>query len=90
MSAITLSSISSAASKYIFDNEEEEDDWSAPPPSQVSGQGLRRTKRVIEQLKCNEKEGLERIAALAASESAKMPDLPIDKSKCNRGVGMAS
>ena len=75
---------------YMSNNEEEEEDWSAPSPAPVPGQGLRQSKRVIEQLKRNEKEGLERIAALAVSESAVVPDLPIAQSKYNRGFVAAN
>ena len=80
----------SAAPNYITDDDEEEEDWSAPTSSPVPGQGLRRSKHVIEQLRHNEMEGLERIAALAASESAVIPDLPLGSSKYNRGFTAAN
>ena len=80
----------SAAPNYISDAEEEEEDWNAPPPAPVPGQGLRRSKRVIEQLKRNEKEGFERIMAFTASESAVVPDLPIAKNKYDRGFAAAN
>ena len=89
--AITPSAAPNATSNYIIDDEEEEEeDWSAPQPSPVQGQGLRRCKRVIEQLRRNKMEGLERIAALAASESAVVPDLPLGTSKYDRGFAAAN
>ena len=51
---------------------------------------MERTTTVIEQLKHNEMEGLERIAALAASESAVIPDLPLGTSNYNRGFAAAN
>ena len=87
---ITPSTAPSTAPNYISDDEDEDDDWSTPPPSPVPGQGARRSKRVIEQLKLNEKEGLERIAALAACESAEMPDFSITESKYKRGFAAAN
>ena len=41
----------------------------------MPGQGLRRSKRVLSQLRENEKNGLGRIAALAATETATIPGL---------------
>ena len=87
---ITPSATPSGVSNCITDNDEEEEDWSAPPPSPVPGQGLRRSKRVIEQLRRNEMEGLERVALLAASESAVVPDLPLCTRKYNGGFAVAN
>ena len=45
---------------------------------------------MLEQLRRNELEGLERIAALAATESAVIPDLPLSESKYKRGFASAN
>ena len=86
---ITPSAAPSAAPNYVTDDEAEEEDGSAPLSSPVPGQGRRRSKRVIEQLRRKMK-GLERIAALAASESAVIPDLPLGANKYNRGFTAAN
>ena len=86
----TPSAAPSVAPNYISDDEEEEDGWDEPMPSPVPGQGLRRSKRVIEQLRRNEMDGLERVAALAASESAAVPDLALGTSKYSRGYAAAN
>ena len=51
------------------------------PPHEIPGQGVRRSKRVLLQLRLNEKDGLERIAALSAFESAGAPDLQCNDRK---------
>ena len=47
--------------------------------------GIRRSKRTMQQIRGNEKEGLHRISALAAKETATIPDLTISKGKITRG-----
>ena len=83
------------APNYISDDEEEADeendaDWDFPQPTNIPGQGPRRSKRVLSQLRQNEKEGLERIEALAAWEDAVVPDLSIRDRKHSNGYSAAN
>ena len=67
----------------------DDDDWdlsSIPEPHP----GIRRSKQILQQLRDNEKEGLHRIAALAATETATIPDLTISESKLTRGWAQAN
>ena len=78
------------APNYISGDEEEEDSYTIEEDTPLPGQGLRHSKRVLEQMKRNELEGLERIAALVATETAEMPGLPISENKYKRGLASAN
>ena len=65
---------------YVSDNEEEDE------PHHV----VRHSKRVLQQLQDNEKDGLHRIAALAATETASMPNLNIKPHKLAKGMAGAN
>ena len=47
--------------------------------------GIRRSKRILQQIRGNEKEGLHRIAAVAAKEAASIPNLTISNSNLTKG-----
>ena len=47
--------------------------------------GVRRSKHILQQIRDTEKEGLYRIAALVAKETATIPNLVISKGKLTRG-----
>ena len=85
----------SPSPNYISDDDDEsqgseDDDWDIPPSQAIPGQGSRRSKRVLSQLRQNEKNGLERIASLAAWESAVVPDLSCRDKKYANSLSAAN
>ena len=73
---------------YVSDDEDEA--WDEPNKASVPGNGLRQSKRVMEQLKANEKEDLQRIVMLAAKETAEVPRLQITPSVSRKGYAAAN
>ena len=71
----------------ISDNENE--DWDEPS-SAVPGNGLQRSKRVMQQLKANEKDDLQRIVMLAAKETTEVPRLQIKPNGLSKGYAAAN
>ena len=65
---------------YISDDEED-----AQPQRTI-----RRSKRVLQQLRDNEKDGLHHIAALVATETAEVPDLIVKQNKLANGMASAN
>ena len=60
--AIASPAPTSPSPNYISDDDDEsqgseDDDWDIPPSQAISGQGSRRSKRVLSQLRQNEKDG---------------------------------
>ena len=53
-------------------------------------QTIRRSKRVLQQLRYNEKDGLHHIAALVATETAGVPDLLVKTNKLANGMASAN
>ena len=47
--------------------------------------GIRRSKRILQQIRDNQNEGFHRIAALATNETATIPNLAISEGKLTRG-----
>ena len=76
---------------YVSDDEtagtepETDEEWEDTQPASIPGQGLRRSRRVIEQLRKNEMDGLERVAALTATETATILGLNIKEGRYTRG-----
>ena len=68
------------ALNYISDDEDD-----AQPR-----QTIRRSKRVLQQLRDNEKDGLHHIAALVATETAEVPDLIVKTNKLANGMASAN
>ena len=58
------------------DQESDAEHWNCE--GNIPGDGLRRSKRVKDQIKQNNLEGLHHIVALAATESAEIPDLKLN------------
>ena len=73
-----------------FRSTKDDGDWNIPPPQTIPGQGPSRSKRVLSQLRQNEKDGLERIAALAAWETATVPDLSCRDQKYANSLSAAN
>ena len=73
---------------YISDDKDE--DWDKPRTAPVPGNVLRRSKRVTEQFRANEKEDLQRIVMLAANETAEVPRLQITSSVARKGYAAAN
>ena len=65
---------------YVSDDEEDDQ------PQRT----IRRSKRVLQQLRDNKKDGLHRIAALAAKETAEVPDLWVKSNKLANGLASAN
>ena len=73
---------------YISDNEDDNFDDTIRPAK--GAHTIRRSKRVLEQLRANTKDGLHHIAALAANEQAEVPDLSIKNKKLAKGWASAN
>ena len=67
---------------YVSDNKY--DDYNRPTPPSQRGYMVRQTKRILQWLQDNTKDGLHRIATLVAHEKAEMPDLWIKNNKTVR------
>ena len=65
---------------YVSDNEEDNH------PQRT----IRRSKRILQQLRDNENDGLHCIAALAAKETAEVPDLWVKSNKLANGLASAN
>ena len=73
-----------------YESSEKEDDWDMDNLNTAPSPHIRRSKRVMQQLRDNEKDGLHRIAALAAKETALPPGLLMRNSKYSSGYGNAN
>ena len=69
---------------YISDDEDE-GSWNKTP-----GDGRRRSKRVLQQLRANEKDDLHNIVMLAANETATVPEMHIKSDITKRGYAAAN
>ena len=65
---------------YVSDDEDDDKD-SRPASTAKRGHTIRRSKRALQQLRDNNKEGLDRMMALAAHEKVSMPDLTVKDNK---------
>ena len=72
---------------YIFDDEDE--DWSKPNTNPVPGNGLRQSRRVMQQLKANERDDLQQIVMRAAKETAEVPRLQVTDTVSSQGYAAA-
>ena len=70
--------------------DQDEDDWNISDINVAPLPHVRRIKRVLEQLRANEKDGLHRIAALAAKETALPPGILMQNAKYLRGYAAAN
>ena len=73
-----------------YESSDDDDDWDMTNLDIAPSPHIRRSKRVMQQLRENEKDGLHRIAALAAKETALPPDLLMRNSKYSSGYGNAN
>ena len=71
--------------KSSNDEDQNEDEWDMSNINVAPSQHIRRSKCVIQQLKNNNKDGLHRIAALAAKETELPPGILMQNAKYSRG-----
>ena len=64
--------------------------WDFSQAPLILGEGRRNSRRILEQLKKNEKDGLERIAVLAATETATISNILCKDSNFTRGWSNAN